>query len=155
LDAHQGNGHERDKLTIDDQELYILDVYNYQIYPGDRYAKTAINLQVELRSGTETREYLQELEKALHKAFQEFQPDFIFYNAGTDILENDPLGDLMVSADGIIQRDEMVFREAMQKKIPVVMLLSGGYQQSNARVIADSIVNLNQKFELLTPRSSL
>lgn len=33
LDAHQGNGHERDFLN--DQNAYIIDAYNHRIYPGD------------------------------------------------------------------------------------------------------------------------
>lgn len=33
LDAHQGNGHERDML--DDKEVFIVDVYNHHIYPCD------------------------------------------------------------------------------------------------------------------------
>ncbi|XP_077846053.1 histone deacetylase 11 isoform X12 [Macaca mulatta] len=37
LDAHQGNGHERD--FMDDKRVYIMDVYNRHIYPGDRFAK--------------------------------------------------------------------------------------------------------------------
>ena len=36
LDAHQGNGHERDFLEDDD--CYIIDFYNANIYPGDDYA---------------------------------------------------------------------------------------------------------------------
>ncbi len=33
LDAHQGNGHERD--LGDDPEVHIVDAYNNYIYPGD------------------------------------------------------------------------------------------------------------------------
>jgi histone deacetylase 11 len=40
LDAHQGNGHERDFLG--DQDVFIIDAYNHGIYPGDRIAKEAI-----------------------------------------------------------------------------------------------------------------
>jgi len=32
------------------------------------------------------------LESALQQASRDFQPDLILYNAGTDILEGDPLG---------------------------------------------------------------
>jgi hypothetical protein len=71
------------------------------------------------------------------------------YNAGTDCLAGDPLGQLDVSAAGIVARDECVFDAAQRAKVPVVMLLSGGYQKSNAAVIADSIVNLNEKFKLI------
>ena len=34
----QGNGHERD--FIDDPNVYIMDVYNFGIYPRDTYAKS-------------------------------------------------------------------------------------------------------------------
>jgi histone deacetylase 11 len=33
LDAHQGNGHERDMMKDDD--VHIVDAYNPYIYPGD------------------------------------------------------------------------------------------------------------------------
>ena len=38
LDAHQGNGHERDFAT--DKNTFILDVYNRHIYPCDTEAKS-------------------------------------------------------------------------------------------------------------------
>lgn len=39
----------------------------------------------------------------------------------------DPLGRLNISEQGIIDRDETVFRECFDENIPVVMVLSGGY----------------------------
>jgi len=60
---------------------------------------------------------------------------------------------LNISADGIIKRDEYVFRLATENKIPVLMVLSGGYQKSNAQVIADSIENLGKKFHLFNQNS--
>jgi histone deacetylase 11 len=33
LDAHQGNGHERD--FSEDPDTFIIDLYNHSIYPGD------------------------------------------------------------------------------------------------------------------------
>lgn len=79
----------------------------------------------------------------LTKALSEFHPDVMVYNAGTDILKGDRLGLLAVSADGIIKRDEMVFQMAREKNIPIVMLTSGGYLKKTARIIATSIMNLN------------
>ncbi len=90
----------------------------------------------------------------------QFQADFILYNAGTDCLRGDPLGNLLLSAEGIVKRDEAVFSFAKwggvkkmensgkEWKIPVAMVLSGGYQLSNAEVIFASIQNLNEKFSL-------
>ena len=34
----------------------------------------------------------------------------------------------------------------VRRKIPVVMVLSGGYQLVNAQIIADSIENLTKRF---------
>uniref|UniRef100_A0A8B9QB71 Histone deacetylase 11 n=1 Tax=Apteryx owenii TaxID=8824 RepID=A0A8B9QB71_APTOW len=59
LDAHQGNGHERD--FMDDSRVYIMDAYNRYIYPGDGFAKRAIKRKVELEWGTEDTEYLQKM----------------------------------------------------------------------------------------------
>lgn len=58
----------------------------------------------------------------MNEALNEFQPDLIIYNAGTDILVDDPLGKLNVSSDGIKLRDEMVFKTAKDRGIPIVML---------------------------------
>jgi histone deacetylase 11 len=91
----------------------------------------------------------------LPQAFSEFKPDFVIYNAGTDCMSGDPLGRLDLSPEAIIQRDEIVFRIAMlEHKIPIVMLLSGGYQHSNAPCIAMSIHNLVSKFNLNLTRGS-
>ena len=40
----QGNGHERD--FMDDEKVYIMDVYNRQIYPHDGFAKSKYGFAV-------------------------------------------------------------------------------------------------------------
>ena len=42
----------------------------------------------------------------------------------------------------------MIFKIALDRKIPILMVLSGGYQKKNALTIADSIDNLCKKFKL-------
>ncbi|XP_017548315.1 histone deacetylase 11 isoform X1 [Pygocentrus nattereri] len=143
LDAHQGNGHERDFL--DDRRVYIMDVYNRYIYPGDGFAKRAIKRKVELDWGTEDTEYLQKVELHCEGALNEIRPDIIVYNAGTDVLDGDPLGGLAISPQGIVKRDEIVFRAARRRGIPILMVTSGGYQKKTARIIADSILNLHRQ----------
>ncbi|XP_057217986.1 histone deacetylase 11 isoform X1 [Triplophysa rosa] len=143
LDAHQGNGHERDFL--EDRRVYIMDVYNRHIYPGDGYAKRAIKRKVELDWGTEDMEYLQKVELHTEGALNEVRPDIIIYNAGTDILDGDPLGGLAISPQGIVKRDEIIFRAACRRGIPILMVTSGGYQKKTARIIADSILNLRRQ----------
>jgi histone deacetylase 11 len=150
LDAHQGNGHARDHM--DKEKYYIFDVYNHCIFPGDRYAKTSIDMDVDASRCPSDRPYLQMLAQKLPEAFTAFQPDFVVYNAGTDCMAEDPLGAMNISANGIIKRDELVFQECLTRKVPVVMVLSGGYQYNNAPCIADSITNLISKFDLMASK---
>lgn len=83
------------------------------------------------------------LQQALDTAFSQFKPDILFFNAGTDCLEGDPLnGGVSLSPDGIVARDAMVFREARSRGVPVVMVLSGGYARHSAATITQSILNL-------------
>jgi len=95
LDAHQGNGHERDHL--EDENTYILDAYNHSIYPGDQLAKSAIQKDIYVQSSTNTETFLADVRTALDEAIAEFQPEFLVYNAGTDILDMDPLGRCHIS----------------------------------------------------------
>lgn len=57
----------------------------------------AIKRKVELEWGTEDTEYLQKVHTHVEGALNELKPDIIVYNAGTDILDGDPLGGLAVS----------------------------------------------------------
>ncbi|KAI0236167.1 Histone deacetylase 11 [Lamellibrachia satsuma] len=141
LDAHQGNGYERDFMA--DDRVYILDMFNHEIYPNDEYAKGSIRRKVQLNSDVGDSEYLSLVRKHVEAALNEFPPDLIIYNAGTDVLEGDMLGHLSLSTQGVIERDQIVFQKARTRDIPIMMLTSGGYQRSTARVIANSILNLH------------
>ena len=135
---------------MDKEKYYIIDAYNHGIYPGDDVAIPAISDNIRVHRSTTDPEYLHMVKKSLKKAFEEFKPEFVIYNAGTDCMRGDPLGALKISEKGIVDRDELVFRHAYETyKVPILMVLSGGYQMSNAPVIADSIRNLCEKFNLL------
>jgi len=151
LDAHQGNGHE--EILCHDKHVAIFDVYNENIYPRDEQAKKCITYNHPITSETSDSEYLNLLKKELSKAFNASKPDFIVYNAGTDIYEHDPLGRLKISRKGIIERDQMVFELAKKHAIPILMVLSGGYTKASAGIIADSIINLINK-KIITLRKT-
>ncbi|GIL78729.1 hypothetical protein Vretimale_366 [Volvox reticuliferus] len=150
LDAHQGNGVERDKLHLPVEDLHIVDFYNAHIFPKDDEAKPAIDIAVELRSGAEDDEILGRLHAALAVAAATLpRPDLVIYNAGTDVLAGDQLGRLGMSAGGVVQRDETVWRWCRDvARAPIVMTLSGGYTRESAGVITASIRNLFEKFNL-------
>ncbi|CAI2372267.1 unnamed protein product [Moneuplotes crassus] len=144
LDAHQGNGHERDFL--DDNDVYIIDCYRPDIYPGDHDVKRAISKELHVYPSDDDDSYLDKI-RCIPQCIREFEPEFILYNAGTDIMAGDPLSGLNISENGVIERDELVINSAFDNNIPLCMVLSGGYQKCNAECIAKSIQNV---FELLS-----
>ena len=61
LDVHQGNGHEMDHLNNPD--VFIVDVYNHNIFPGDTEAKKAIGLDMIVAEDTTDEDYLKNMNK--------------------------------------------------------------------------------------------
>ena len=142
LDAHQGNG--VSYIFKNDPNVIIFDMFGKDNYPVWGRDPKGVKYSYGLDFNIEDKEYLANV-KLLQQVIKQEAPDFIFYNAGTDILKGDKLGGFRVSKAGIIQRDEMVFQYAKENNIPVVMVTSGGYTKESAVVIADSITNLVNK----------
>lgn len=148
LDAHQGNGYQRDKMHFKDEDLVVLDIFNCQKFPKDGEAEQAIDVSIPIKCGIRDKEYLSKLEEGLKKVLEGPKPDFVLYNAGADILRGDKNGQLDVSPEALVDRDQMVFKFALSLGAPICMLLSGGYSKKAANVVADSIQNLFEKFDL-------
>ena len=146
LDAHQGNGFERDLMN--DPYIYIIDFYNHDIDPWDHYAKSSINQDIYMTKDVTDSQYLDMIKICLGRMEREFTPDFILYHACTDILEGDTIGELNISSQGAIRGDELVFEYALGRKIPILMLIGGGYQLGAAEHLADVIAHLITKFNL-------
>jgi histone deacetylase 11 len=137
LDAHRGNGFEA--VTCDDENVFIFDMYNFQIYPGlhsgepDDYPYI-----IPLKYGMNGERYLNMLENELTSFLQE-QNDasLIFYNAGNDILAGDPLGGLNIAYEDVILRDKFVIDHLKRLSIPTVIMTSGGYTKRSHELIAE------------------
>ena len=140
---------------LDDANTFIIDAYNHNIYPGNKPAQRGIAYDISVSVRDSDDDFLKKSERALQECIKDHAIDFVIYNAGTDCLVGDPLGNLNVSAEGIVKRDELVFKQCLDNEIPVVMIMSGGYQQSNAEVIANSIENLITKFNLIERKGKI
>ncbi len=151
LDAHQGNGFE--DIFKDDPKVDTFDIYNRDIYPRDSAAAKYIRYNFPLPTRTEEAKYLETLKSELPKAILESKPEYMIYNAGSDIYRKDALGALRVTADGIVERDEFVFRQCRKFNIPIVMVLSGGYHPDSSQIIGRSIANLWKKGLLVFTKS--
>jgi histone deacetylase 11 len=140
LDAHQGNGvcHQ----FRDDPQVHIFDMYNRDIYPrNDFEARDRIDCNVPLEFNCTGARYLQLLRSRLPQFLDGWseKPRLCIYNAGTDPYVHDRLGGLCLSSADILERDLFVFEQVAARKIPVVMLLSGGYSKESFRLVAASV----------------
>ena len=62
-------------------------------------------------------------------ALRQFQPQLISFVAGADPFQEDQLGGLNLTIEGLKRRDEFVFRLAKTRGVPVMVTLAGGYAQ--------------------------
>jgi histone deacetylase 11 len=134
LDAHQGNGHEL--LARNDPDVFIVDLYNRDIYPHDLAARRRIDVDRPLPSGTGDQAYLRVLQKALAAALATGPFALAFYVAGADVHENDLLGGLSLTSDGVRARDRLVLTALREAGVPVAALGAGGYGQESYRLLA-------------------
>jgi acetoin utilization deacetylase AcuC-like enzyme len=121
-DVHQGNG--TAEIFHADPSVYTLSIHQLHNYPP---IKPPSNLDINLEDGTKDTEYLDELAHGLSRALAEFKPDLMVYLAGADPYQYDHLGGLALTLHGLEQRDELVFRTAQEREIPVAVTLAGGY----------------------------
>ena len=113
------------------------NVFTISLHQANNYPmiKPSSSIDVHLADGTNDEQYLAWLQLALTSAFREFKPDLICYLAGADPYQQDQLGGLALTVDGLQKRDELVLRYARDSSIPVMITLAGGY----ARHVDDTV----------------
>jgi acetoin utilization deacetylase AcuC-like enzyme len=122
LDVHQGNG--TNEIFAGDDSVYTFSMHGRRNYP---FSKVPGSLDVELEDGCEDQEYLALLADALPRALAAARPDLVIYLAGADAHEDDRLGRLRLTAQGLARRDVMVLEAAREVGIPVAVTIAGGY----------------------------
>ncbi|MCW8314108.1 histone deacetylase [Sphingobacterium sp. InxBP1] len=122
LDVHQGNG--TADIFAGRQEVFTFSMHGEKNYP---FIKQKSHLDIGLPETVTDKEYLDILEENLNALFLNFAPDFVFYQAGVDILATDKLGRLNLKPATCGRRDEMVLGRCQQLGIPVQISMGGGY----------------------------
>ncbi len=107
------------------------DVFTISLHQENNYPiwKPPSSIDIDLPDGIEDEEYLGWLDNALSSGLRQFEPDLICYIAGADPYREDQLGGLALSIEGLKKRDELVFRVARAKGIPLMVTYAGGYAQ--------------------------
>lgn len=136
LDAHRGNGFE--SIFKNDASVDIFDMYNFQVYPGMHEGEMDdYPFMIPLKNNVNDDVYLSVLKNELPRFMaSNNKPKLAFYNAGTDILAGDSLGNLNVSYDGVVERDRFVIEMLSSMDIPTVIVTSGGYSKESYKLIA-------------------
>jgi histone deacetylase 11 len=147
LDAHRGNGFEA--IVKDDPTIHVLDVYNFQIYPGllPHSDPDQQPFMIPILAGSDDATYRDILAEDLPKFLASAaDAKLAFYNAGTDIVAGDPLGRLNVSPAGVTARDRTVIDALASRGIPTVIVTSGGYTRISHKLIAETAQHLLNRF---------
>lgn len=108
------------------------DVFTISLHQHNNYPlwKPPSSIDVDLPDGTGDDDYLAWLDNAVSSGLRQFEPDLIGYIAGADPYTEDQLGGLNLSIKGLKQRDELVFKVAKARNIPVMVTYAGGYAQN-------------------------
>lgn len=134
-DVHQGNG--TAAILSKKDYVFTFSIHQMDIYPAE---KPRSRLDVGLWTGDGDEKYLSALNAHFPRLYEEFHPDLVIYLAGADPFEKDKLGSLKLTKEGLMERGKLIIGEARSRKIPLVVLLAGGYAHDVQDTVA---VHLN------------
>lgn len=105
------------------------DVFTISLHQENNYParKPPSSIDVDLPDEIGDDYYLAWLDNALSSGLRKFQPELLCYLAGADPYREDQLGGLSLTIEGLKKRDELVFRVAKARGIPVMVTFAGGY----------------------------
>ena len=130
LDVHQGNG--TASLFRSNHNVFTLSFHGKKNYP---FRKEKSDLDIEFDDNTNDTEYLKVLRETIPKVIDQFEPEFIFYLSGVDVLENDKLGRLSLTINGCKERDRFILEKCKDNSIPVQVSMGGGYSMLLKNII--------------------
>lgn len=129
-DLHQGNG--TAAIFAKDPDVFTFSIHQESNYP---YYKPASSLDIGLRDRASDKEYLEALYENIPKIVSDFQPGLLMYVAGADPYEDDRIGGLAITKDGLKKRDAFIFNQAIHYDIPIAVVLAGGYAFDEADTV--------------------
>ncbi len=124
LDVHQGDGTAR--ILDGHESIFTFSLHCRENFP---FQKAKSSLDIEVKEGTEDKEYMNIVHEVIPGLLEEVKPDFVIYDAGVDPYIHDPLGRLSLSLEGLYQRDLFVLKEVTSRGIPVSCVIGGGYSK--------------------------
>lgn len=121
-DVHQGDG--TAALTAGHPDIATYSIHAEKNFPARKARST---LDVALADGLGDDAYLAALEETLAPLLDAERPDLILYQAGVDPFGGDRLGRLALSDEGLVHRERLVARLAIERGLPLASTVGGGY----------------------------
>ena len=123
LDVHQGDG--TAALLEHRSDIFTCSLHSANNFPA---RKEKSDLDIALPDGCRDEEYMAKLQEILPKVLSSFKPDIVLYDAGVDVHQDDNLGRLAISDDGLCKRENFVLDTALAGfDIPIDGYVGGGY----------------------------
>ena len=122
LDVHQGDG--TAAVFQNDPCIATFSMHCDKNFP---FRKQKSDLDVPLPVGTTESEYLRQLQAYLPDLLTGFQPDLVIYDAGVDVHQEDLLGRLALTTEGLFKREIQVLSTCAARGVPVACVVGGGY----------------------------
>lgn len=128
------------------------DVFTISLHQENNYPayKPPSSIDVDLPDGIGDADYLAWLDNALSSGLRQFEPELLCYIAGADPYREDQLGGLSLTIEGLKKRDELVFRVAKARSIPVMVTLAGGYAlklEDTVSIHANTVIAAKEVFQ--------
>ncbi|CAE7243269.1 unnamed protein product [Symbiodinium natans] len=138
LDVHQGDG--TAEILRQEARAFTLSVHCKDNFPFGfkgmaHLGKDRSDLDVGLEKGTGDEAFLSSVSECLLGTLDDFRPDLVLYDAGVDVHEDDDLGNLCISWEGLRKREDLVIQACVSKRIPIACVIGGGYDR-DARHLA-------------------
>lgn len=123
-DVHQGDG--TAVIFAEDPSIITASLHGEKNFPA---RKQQSDWDIGLENQLTDAPYLQAVNESIQYLLHLHQPDLVIYDAGVDIHQNDDLGLLHISTEGVFQRDLAVLGACKMANIPVAAVIGGGYQR--------------------------
>lgn len=130
LDVHHGDG--TAMIFAEEPRVITASLHCDDNWPRH---KPPSDFDLGLSRGTGDAAYMRAARQLVDETLAWARPDLVFYNAGVDPHEDDRLGLLSLSDDGLKARDRLVARACAEQRIPIAGVLGGGYSKQ-ARAVA-------------------
>ena len=130
-DVHQGDG--TAAILANDAHTFTCSIHAEKNFP---VRKVDSDLDVNCPDGMTDDAYVSLVLETLDSVIASWHPDFVIYDAGSDVHVDDALGRLSVTTEGLYARDYGVISRIRGLGIPCATVIGGGYDKDRARVAA-------------------